>query len=168
MTRWRLSCARCRSSSSLAFYGSMVIGKDADRQSGEALGCGAKNSAQALDSSLQSHGIRSGIRRQPGQHKVRSSSVMSFGGTTQFGCDGPEERPAHKPWWEHEAAAVHSMWPESRKMKRKHKRNAHNSGDAFNLAFAGSQNPAEDAEADSPESSLKCRTDWLCICLPVI
>jgi hypothetical protein len=150
----------------------MVIGKDADGQSGEALACGAKNSTQALDSSLQLHGIRSGIRRQPGQHKVRSSSVMSFGGTTEFGCEGPEERPAPKPWWEHEAAAVHSMWPENRKSKRKHKRNAHKSGgEAFKIASAGSQNPAKDAGADSPEfpeSSLKCKAGLLCICLTVI
>ena len=144
----------------------MVIGKDVDGQNGEDL------AAQALDSSLQSHGIRSGIRRQPGQHKVRSSSVMSFGGTTRFGCDGLEERPAPKPWWEHKAAAVHSMWPESRKTKRKHKRNAHKfGGDAFRIASAGSQNPAKDAGADSPESpesSSKCRADLLCICLTVI
>lgn len=156
-------CVCCRSSSSLAFYGSMVIGKDAHSQSAKELAPVAQNSAIALDNALQLQEIRSGIRRQPGEHKLRSSSVMSFRGMTPFGCDGSEELLAPKPWWDHEAAAINLMWPESRKFKRKHKRNAQRSGgDAFKILSTGLQDSAKDVEADSsecPDSSLKCMVD---------
>ena len=144
----------------------MVIGKDGDWKSGEPRGSGSRllPGAQTLDGG--SRGIRSGgIRRQPGERKVRSSSVMSFGETTEFGYDRPSEVPAPKPWWEHETASVHSMWPTSRKNKRKHKRNPHKSGgvDAFNTASAGFEDLATDTDAESPESPelspAKCRAD---------
>ena len=134
-----------RSVSSLGFYGGMVI--DGTQDITDFHIDPTPNSTVGAHSAVQSLGAgKGGIRRIPGRQKVRSSSVMSFGGTTEFGY---KDEPQPMPWWQQETSDLYSMWPKSHQGKRKKER-LRGSTSANAVADAGEESSC--ASPVSPKS----------------